>query len=213
MTKWFVLGFVIMGIMMGLALDGFAEEKTYSGRVIDAETREPIEGAVVVIHWNEATRTLIGDWSARLKDVKETLTDKDGQWAIKGPAGGENSLSYFLALIPGLYYTRQPEFVIFKPGYCSWPAGLSIEACKGRMKGTGPGKLMEGQTLELPRLTSREFRLMALTVGPIFSTSDDPETKKKILKKQLEFLRLIDEERISLGLSEYGYYKELRNEK
>ena len=205
MTKWFVLGFVIMGIMMGLALDGFAEEKTYSGRVIDAETRDPIEGAVVVIHWNEATRTLIGDWSARLKDVKETLTDKDGQWAIKGPAGGENSLSYFLALIPGLYYTRQPEFVIFKPGYCSWPAGLSIEACKGRMKGTGPGKLMEGQTLELPRLTQIEDRLGAQRVGPISSYSDNPKRETEILRKQPEFLRLLNEERKNLGLDEYMF--------
>jgi hypothetical protein len=33
------------------------------------------------------------------------------------------------------------------------------------------------------------------------------------LKKQIQFLKLIDKERKYLDLEEYGYYKELKNEK
>ena len=56
---------------------------TFKGKVIDADTREPIEGAVVVAVWHEATSTISGE-STRLKDVEECLTDKNGEWTIDG---------------------------------------------------------------------------------------------------------------------------------
>ena len=50
-----VLGVVL--IITGL----FGREKTFHGQVIDAETKMPIEGAAVVIHWVEARGTVAGE--------------------------------------------------------------------------------------------------------------------------------------------------------
>ena len=173
-----------------------AHGKTFSGRVIDADTQEPIEGAVVVVYWHEARRTSIGDLSSRPKDVKETLTDKNGGWSVTGPAGGENTISYYLALITGMYYTMEPEFIIFKPGYCCWPEGFAIDACKGKLKSSGPGEIMEGKTLELPRLRRERDRRRNI---PGIAGGENA------LEKQKELIRLINEERRKLGLPEiYG---------
>ena len=46
------------------------QDKTFRGKVIDSDTKEPIEGAVVVAYWYEARSTLLGE-STRMKDVEE----------------------------------------------------------------------------------------------------------------------------------------------
>ena len=167
--------------------------KTFKGRVIDADTKEPIEGAVVVASWDKAIATIAGE-STTLKDVKECLTNKKGEWSISGPRGRNDwPIPYLSLFIP---YTREPEFIVFKPGYCSWPNGFSIDACRSRIKITGDKekRIGEGGTLELPKLTSREDRIRAqslqLPLGP------------GALEKMKELIRLKNEERRSLGLDE-----------
>ena len=174
---------------------------TFKGRVIDADTKEPIEGAVVVASWNEERATVSGP-SSRLKDVKETLTDKNGQWVIRGPRGMEGgNITAIFTFLTGTYYTRPPEFIIFKPGYCSWPAGFGIDACKGKMKGYGKNYHRAiSEIIELPKLTEREDRLRARRIGPIFSY--DKEREAEIMKKQKNFIRLLNQERKFLGLDE-----------
>ena len=72
-----------------------AHAKTFKGRVIDADTKEPIEGAVVVAVWGTETTTPTATHS-NLKDLKECLTDKNGEWSLTGPKGRADEL------IPGL---------------------------------------------------------------------------------------------------------------
>ncbi len=191
--KWILIGFLI--IIFACLTASCTRAKTFNGRVVDADTKEPIEGAAVVVYWYEASWIPLGEWIVRLKDVKETLTDKNGEWTIKGPAGsGANSLAYHTALAGVTFYTRKPGFIVFKPSYCSWPNGFSIDACNGRMHITGhKEKIMgEGGTLELPKLTAREDRLRTLP-GPIAG--------KGTLEKQTEFIKLINQESRNLGLS------------
>jgi hypothetical protein len=203
--------FVIIIIL--LFITTFSYAATFKGRVIDADTKEPIEGAAVVAHWREERATIAGP-STKPKDVKEALTDKNGEWVIKGPGGREGgNLTAIFTFLTGIHYTKRPEFIIFKPGYCSWPNGFGIEACKEKIRPKGNGEIMEGKTIELPKLTKREDRLDAQRVGPIYANSDDPKEEKIFLKKQIEFLRLLNEERRNLGLNEYKIYKELKNEK
>lgn len=188
----FVLGVVL--IIIGL----LGREKTFHGQVIDAETKMPIEGAAVVIHWVEARGTVAGE-STRFKDVKEVLTDKDGKWSITGPEGSEGSdLIAYLTFFTGIHYTRKPDFIIFKPGYCSYPGGLSMEVCKG-IKFSGAWETMAGKIIELPKLPnvmSREDVLMAIP-GPVIGEGS--------LEKQKEFIRLINEGKKNLGLPEVAY--------
>mgnify|MGYP000070013391 CR=1 FL=1 len=164
--------------------------------MVDADTKEPIEGAVVVIYWEKAWGGLSGHESTKLKDVKETLTDQNGVWSIVGPKGSLHSPRPFVTLFLPISYTREPQFIIFKPGYCSWPNGFSIDACRDRMDITGvrEKEIGEGGTLEVPKLTSREDRIRAqslqLPLGP------------GALEKMKELIRLKNEERRSLGLGE-----------
>jgi hypothetical protein len=197
------LGYICVGFVTAFCMFAIipsADAKTFHGRVIDAETREPIEGAAVVIYWYEARSAPIDGWSTRLKDVKETLTDKNGEWSLTGPAGGEETLSYFFAVISfGItYYTREPEFIIFKPGYCSWPGGFSIDACRERINITGveDKRVGKGGTLELPRVSGVDR--IRNTPGPLVGEKVPFENEK-------EFIRLINEERRYLGLGEYRY--------
>ena len=189
--KCILIGFLIIIVISLMISFSYAETMTFKGRVIDADTGNPIEGAVVVVYWYDAIDTIAGA-STTLKDVKECLTDINGEWSIAGPKGRPHGpippLSLFIS------YTREPLFIVFKPGYCSWPNGFSIDACKGKIKPGGNGKIREGETVELPKLTKREDRIEAQSI-------QIPEGEGCI-EKLRGLIRLINEERRNLGLPE-----------
>jgi len=187
---------IFLVVLLFLSLGGNAWGATFKGKVIDADTKQPIEGAVVVASWLEETTTP-GATHTRLKDVKETLTNKKGEWMIEGLKGREGgNITAIFTLLTGTYYTRTPEFIVFKPGYCSWPAGFTIDACRAKIKPGGNDKVAEGENVELQKLTKREDRL---------STLPSPVAGENALKKQREFIRLINEEHRNLGLKEIHY--------
>ena len=191
-SKYILAGVVVLVFL--IMVIHFANTKTFRGRVIDADTKEPIEGAVVVAAWYKARDTIAGE-STSLKDVKECLTDKSGKWLIRGSKGRNDwPIPYLSLFIP---YLREPEFIIFKPGYCSWPNGFDIDSCRGRIKPGGTGEIMEGTVIELPKLTKREDRLRTEAISePAGEGVDD---------KLRELHRLLNEERRNLGLREIHY--------
>lgn len=120
-----------------------AHGETFKGKVIDADTKEPIEGAVVVAEWIKERAGIAGPITF-LKDVKETLTDKNGEWVIKGPRGRKGgNITAIFTFITFTYSTRPPVFIVFKPGYCPWPEGFFIKACKGKIKPRVNSKIRE----------------------------------------------------------------------
>lgn len=171
-----------------------AKDITFRGRVIDYDTKQPIEGAVVVASWLEARPTISGE-STRLKDVKETLTDRNGEWSITGEEGQPHTEQPYYDFFTGTYHTRPPSFIIFKPGYCSWPQGFYIESCQGKIKSNGDFTVTK--TFELPKLTNREDRIRAQGISP----PEGQGTGEKLV----EFHRLINEERRNLGLREISF--------
>ena len=207
--KIFFLGLILTLLL--IVILAHASDRTYQGKVIDAETKEPIEGGVVVAEWWEQRGFFFGS-TERLKDVKEALTDQEGRWSIVGPEGYEDKLIPGFLQLLGIWVTKSPSFVVFKPGYCSWPKGFSIGACQDKIKPEGTGQIIEGKIIELPKLVRREDRLIAMMIGPIDSVSD-PSLRRKFLEKQIEFLRLLNEECRNLGISEFKIYKELKDEK
>ena len=179
-----------MVVLLFLSITQNAWAATFRGKVIDADTKQPIEGAAVVASWNEERATPAGP-TIRLKDVKETLTDKNGMWTIEGPKGGEfGDIKSIFSFITGTYFTNPPTFIIFKPGYCSWPVGFGIDACKEKINPEGNDKVAEGATVELPRLTNRERMTMIRNIPslgiaeeakdrlPLFMESVTQEEKK-----------------------------------
>lgn len=197
----------IIFILLLTGMSAYAGDVTYQGRVIDADTKEPIEGVVVVAMWNEERAAVAGP-DTRLKDVKETLTDKNGEWSIVGPEGERHKIIPGLLQLIGVYMTREPTFIVFKPGYCSYPQGFSIDACKGKIKPGGDLGFIRGETTELPKLTKREDRLKAQAIWPSLMDGD-----KEMHKKIINFIKLKSEERKNLGLRELSILKELENEK
>jgi hypothetical protein len=84
----------------------------YRGRIIDADTKKPIEGVVIVAIYN--TEHIIngpGGGSSSIINIRETLTDVKGEFVIPSywSVMGLNTIEY------------DTEFIIYKPGYGSYP--------------------------------------------------------------------------------------------
>ncbi len=91
---------------------------TYKGRVIDADTKEPIEGATIYVTWPKERGSLMGP-TACTDYNKETVTDKDGYWKITGPNGCETAVwNNILTLIIPFCYYQEPNIHEVKEGYC-----------------------------------------------------------------------------------------------
>jgi hypothetical protein len=161
----------------------------WRGRIIDIETKEPLEDAVVVAYWYRVWRTPAGG-IPDLYEIKEVLTNKEGKFEIT---------SYTpINLLPILSYIRGPEFIIFKPGYLSLSGrhlDENIIDKPAEFRATKIYRLAPG-IIELPKLKTKEERLKAMP-GPVGEDSD--------YKKQKLFIRLLNEEDKNLGLK--GEYK------
>lgn len=74
-----------------------------NGRVIDAETQQPIEGAIVLVEWTK--KHGFGDaWTESYK-VVEAVSDKEGNVKIVG------------CYSP---FVEQPDVTVYKKGYVAW---------------------------------------------------------------------------------------------
>jgi len=174
----------------------------YGGRIIDAETKGPIEGVVIVaMYYVHAIIGGPGGPDRRLIFIKETLTDANGEFVI--PA--------YTTLTSPNAYDLDPDFIIYKPGYASYPefrkqiypfqyCGPSYTFLKGKEgKGNEIKKDSEAVTItfgvaELPRLKTKEERLKATNSFPY----EDVENKLPLL------LHSINEERKEFGLGPIG---------
>lgn len=151
----------------------------YRGKVIDADTRTPLVGAVVVVRWS---RDRVGPFHSVMEHyaVQEVLTDPDGVFVIDSRKIEEDAPKR----------THYPEFLIFMPGYGSFPRFQ--KAPRGF---TGGVFERGGVVVELPRLENREDRKRQLFgISPLDFT-DNP------FKEVPELMRKIDEERVSIGLT------------
>lgn len=154
----------------------------YRGQVVDAETKAPLAGAVVVVRWLR-DRVYPVHMVAENYAVRETITDAEGRFFLDAKDVEERAPRR----------TRRPGFLIFLPGYGSYP--------KQHVSPTGfTGGMFEppGTIVELPRLVDREERRKHLwSFGP-HSYSDKP------FRELPELMRRINAERISLGLEPYS---------
>jgi len=150
----------------------------YYGKVVDAETKEPLEGAAVLAVYYTTSSGPGGSLSHYL-DAQETVTDKNGEFRIP-----PLTVTTFRVLHG---FDAHPLFTIFKPGYGAYPNHKDVKPIFPY--GSLPPK--QYVTIELPKLKTREERLLNYGCDPL---SDVPETKYKNL------FRLIQEERKTLGL-------------
>ena len=151
----------------------------YRGQVIDADTRAPLVGAVVVAYW---PRDRIFPFHSVMEHyaVREVLTDADGRFVIDG---GDIERS-------APKRTLYPRFLIFIPGYGSFP-----RLQKAPTGFTGGVFEDRGALVELPRLESREARRANLREITPSSFTDAP------FQDLPELTKRVNEERDFFGLS------------
>jgi hypothetical protein len=138
----------------------------YTGRVIDAETKQPLSGAVVLAVWLREVNQLI-QTSTLYYNSREVLTDANGEFTVRAKDVETNAPPK----------TLRPNFVIFYRGYGFFP-GHQI-APQGFIGGIFEGK---GAVVELPKLKTNAERLRVIGELPPILTLVPHSKMPKLLK-------------------------------
>jgi hypothetical protein len=145
----------------------------FEGKVIDAETEQPISGAAVLAVYYGEYPSIAGA-STYAIDAQETLTDEKGEFKIP-------EVKDWFGEHPGT--PVEANLIIFKPGYGAFPRHKDA-----RMAGIGKGWPPPSKYVvyELPKLKTRKER----------------EQNVILMRKHAYplYLKAINEERKSLGL-------------
>lgn len=176
-----------LSLLVGLLfLSGCAithEYGPYMGKVVEKETGEPIEGAVVFMKFYSRLPTPGGP-VGYYADAAETLTDEQGEFVIPSQR--------IWAFRPLSSWDQQPSIIIFKPVYGAFPRhpDTTISPEKATL-----GKPSQQIVVKLPKLHSKEERLRNLG----YASLDD--ALKIPCEKQRVYLKLYNLENSDLGLS------------
>lgn len=151
----------------------------YRGQVIDADTRAPLVGAVVVARWTRDRIYPLHSLNEHYA-VREVLTDSEGRFLIDARDVEENAPKR----------TRHPEFRIFLPGYGAYPRFQRTP--RGFVGGIFWGT---GTTVELPRVESRQQRIESLRLVDPYNFSERPFIEIPRL------MQAFNDERTALGMT------------
>jgi len=186
MRRWSKSTWVVVVVLLLVASWGLFNRLLaggpYKGRVIDAETKKPLEGAVVLAVWQRVSAGVVQKAYGFL-DAEEVLTDSNGRFVV----GKDAPASW----IPGTW-VHGPDITIFYPGYGFYPRYHASPPMP--LGGTEMLlKLMEKEELviELPLLKTRKERLQVQD-GVLSSRIPDG--------KMPDLIRLVNLERQRLGL-------------
>jgi len=158
----------------------------YRARVVDLETKQPIQGAAVVAVWVKESGILVPHPIETIEDVQETVTDENGEFVFESYKGTP----------PGPFEELgKPIFTIFKPSYQVY----------------GHGGLPKTLVVELRpwKPSEQKERRLRLTAPPSWcygsSTRLAPHLKNK--NNCPNMFRLVNLERKALGLTGELYYR------
>jgi hypothetical protein len=96
----------------------------YRGRVVDIDTGQPIEGAVVIANYQKETLAPPVEPQSSTIHVKETLTDKDGYFFFPS----------YSTMVQPFSWEYDVSFLIFKPGYLCYGWSVMPEIFEGKGK-------------------------------------------------------------------------------
>ncbi len=181
------LGF---GIPSALASTGYFyySDGPWKGTIIDTETKQPIQGAVVVAIWHKEYGGPVGPYTYFL-DAKEVLSDAKGNFLVPK--------FWKLNALPLIRWFDGPRFEIFKPGYTAFP-GRGLDYFEKYFPqsplrvdfDTLAEMFKRGVVVELMKLEAKDERGMNIP-----GSLDDVGAEKLPV-----FYQLINEERRNLGL-------------
>lgn len=158
--------------------------------VVDAETKQPLEGVIVVAHWQLEGGLEGGDRVGQVM-IMETVTDAKGRFYFPGWGPKPRSLK-------GSLKTHSPEVLLFKSGY-KYRSLVNRHTYKTR---TGDIKNplrsdWDGKTIDMGRFVgeSQEYsRYLSFLMGYLRFIEDDCNWKKTPslileLQKQVDVFR------------------------
>lgn len=160
----------------------------YKGRIVDIDTGQPIEGAVVIAFYKKETINPPVESFSSTIHAREALTDKDGYFRI--PA--------YTTLISPLSWSGNVMFLIFKQGYLCPGASVLEDMFTGKdntIVERSPrwnSKLIyryaASGTVLLPKLTSFEDRSMSLTNFSLLEANNKLPMATKIQQDETNYL-------------------------
>lgn len=151
--KWYVIGVIlILSYLLPPHMPVYFA-KGFSGTVVDAETKKPIEGVVLLTVWNsDCFNPIDSDDICGIARVRDDVTDKDGSFSFSG---------WGPKFYPPFQYLDylNPNMYIFKKGYEPEYVG------SGSMYRTNPGfirsvKNIDGKTIELKKFKGTDEELI-----------------------------------------------------
>ena len=167
----------------------FYHKPAFEGQILDAETKQPIEGAVVAALYHKWTIGLGAGSTHPLIHVKEALTDKDGKFRIPS----------YTTLIQPFSWSDAVIFIIYKPGYFSVDSNNTFYY-EGLFSGQYPASLnitlpwradkniniivRSPNIVELPVARTRDERLNAWRFAGL-GVYEDEWSEKSILVNKL----------------------------
>ena len=152
----------------------------YKGKVVNADTSKPIEGAVVLMYWNLTNRI---NGYEKFFNAEETLTDVDGRFEIKDRKANLNPL----------LRKDEPIFDIFKRGYKDIHLAWVISVFKEDLLKHKVGFEGDLPIFKLKKIGDLKERRKSI---PSRGTFED--------KHQRLFIQEINKERILFNLSPVG---------
>ena len=170
-------------------------EGPWRGTIVDAETKQPLEGVVVFALWNERYGSIGGYAGGGYFDSEEVVTGADGSFMIRRLKRSFNPFS----IIQG------PGFTIYKPGYGRWhfqgdeewltlrgdELNRSVSAMWQRFNSEG------GVVIELTPLKTRDARMNFLRILSLPSMDTPANRFSKLLEA-------VNQEHGALGLQPLG---------
>jgi hypothetical protein len=186
MRRWSKSTWVTIVILVLVASCGLFNQLLaggpYKGRVIDAETKKPLEGAVVLAVWQRVSAGFVQKAYGFL-DAEEVLTDSNGRFVV-----GKHAPASW---IPGTW-VYGPDIIIFYPGYGFYP----------RYHVSPPMPLGGTETL----LEVMEKKELVIELPPLKTRKERLEVQDGVLSSRIPdykmpgLIRLVNLERQRLGL-------------
>lgn len=155
----------------------------YRGQVLDAETEEPIEGAVIYFEFFTKYSAIV-DAGSSYVTFREVLTNNEGKFQLT-----YNGLIFR----PGHFWDWQPRLCVFKPGYATYPRN-QITTISPKPD-YGPITANTFFTIHLPKLFTIKERRKNLR--RIFVNEENGKSDNR------QIIRLKNIEQVNVGLEAY----------
>jgi hypothetical protein len=186
--------FITICLFFSISNLGYASEfGPFQGQILDTETKEPIEGVVVLIEWSQYRLSSLFE-NTIFYDAQETLTDKNGEFYMSG----------IWVLNPWTRLMLDTDVMVYKSGYeaialGSWKGRLEAKSwrqpaeLKGYSRGSYIFKVEDGKpVIMLKKLTMDERKKVSPPSRPSI-----PIEKMKLLTKE------VNKERLEQGVTPF----------